>query len=157
MSPLKPLMKNFLFITMMIKERIICSRPRPTGLPSNQAGTGQPHITCPMEKYMSTHKKPMEVRSLLMRTGVSWSSRASSSAFSLSDWLKAWPLTASDLRLAPYPASVTAFIIAELSAAPSTLMELVSRLTAHSVTPGTFETAFSTLAWQAAQLMPVII
>ena len=85
MSPLKPLMKNFLFITMMIKERIICSRPRPTGLSSNQAGTGQPHITCPMEKYMSTHKKPMEVRSLLMRTGVSWSSRASSSAFSLSD------------------------------------------------------------------------
>ena len=34
-------------------------------------------------------------------------------------------------------------------------MELVKRLTEHDVTPGTFETAFSTRALQAAQLMPV--
>ena len=34
-------------------------------------------------------------------------------------------------------------------------MELVRRLTEHDVTPGTFETAFSTRALQAAQLMPV--
>ena len=36
-------------------------------------------------------------------------------------------------------------------------MELVSRLTEHSVTPGTFETAFSTRALHAAQLMPVTL
>jgi sugar (pentulose or hexulose) kinase len=34
-------------------------------------------------------------------------------------------------------------------------MEFVSRLTLTPVTPGTFDTAFSTLALQAAQLMPV--
>ena len=34
-------------------------------------------------------------------------------------------------------------------------MELVSRLTAQDVTPGTADTAFSTRAEQAAQLMPV--
>jgi hypothetical protein len=34
-------------------------------------------------------------------------------------------------------------------------MELVRRLTEHEVTPGTFKTAFSTLDWQAAQLIPV--
>ena len=36
-------------------------------------------------------------------------------------------------------------------------MELVSRLTEHSVTPGTLDTAFSTRALQAAQLMPVTL
>ena len=36
-------------------------------------------------------------------------------------------------------------------------MELVSRLTEHAVTPGTFDTAFSTRAEQAAQLMPVTL
>jgi hypothetical protein len=34
-------------------------------------------------------------------------------------------------------------------------MEFVSRLTLQEVTPGTFETAFSTRALQAAQLIPV--
>jgi len=34
---------------------------------------------------------------------------------------------------------------------------LVSRLTEQDVTPGTFDTAFSTLALQAAQLMPVTL
>ena len=43
------------------------------------------------------------------------------------------------------------------SAAPSTPMELVSRLTAQLSTPGTAETAFSTRAWQAAQLIPVTV
>ena len=36
-------------------------------------------------------------------------------------------------------------------------MEFVSRLTEHSETPGTFETAFSTRALQAAQLIPVTL
>ena len=42
-------------------------------------------------------------------------------------------------------------------AVPSTPMELVSRLTEHAVTPGTLDTAFSTRALQAAQLMPVTV
>ena len=40
---------------------------------------------------------------------------------------------------------------------PSTPIEFVSRLTAHEVTPGTAETAFSTRAEHAAQLMPVTL
>ena len=36
-------------------------------------------------------------------------------------------------------------------------MELVKRLTEQEVTPGTLETAFSTRALQAAQLMPVTL
>ena len=39
-------------------------------------------------------------------------------------------------------------------ALPSTPMEFVKRLTVQDVTPGTLETAFSTRALQAAQLMP---
>ena len=40
-------------------------------------------------------------------------------------------------------------------AVPSTLIEFVKRLTVQEVTPSTFETAFSTCALHAAQLMPV--
>ena len=40
-------------------------------------------------------------------------------------------------------------------AVPSTLMELVSRLTEQEVTPSTLDTAFSTRALHAAQLIPV--
>ena len=36
-------------------------------------------------------------------------------------------------------------------------MELVNKLTEQAVTPGTLETAFSTLALQAAQLIPVTL
>ena len=48
-------------------------------------------------------------------------------------------------------------MISPSAAVPSTPMEFVSRLTAQEVTPGTAETAFSTRAWQAAQLMPVTV
>jgi hypothetical protein len=46
-------------------------------------------------------------------------------------------------------------MIAWLLAVPSTPIELVRRLTEQDVTPGTFETAFSTRVLQAAQLIPV--
>jgi len=46
---------------------------------------------------------------------------------------------------------------ASAAAVPSTPIEFVSRLTEQAVTPGTFETAFSTLALQAAQLIPVTV
>ena len=48
-------------------------------------------------------------------------------------------------------------VLAASLAVPSTPMELVSRLTEQLVTPGTFFTAFSTRAEQAAQLMPVTL
>ena len=43
------------------------------------------------------------------------------------------------------------------AALPSTPIEFVRRLTEHDETPGTFDTAFSTRAWQAAQLIPVTV
>ena len=42
-------------------------------------------------------------------------------------------------------------------AVPSTPIEFVRRLTEQDVTPGTFDTAFSTRDEQAAQLMPVML
>ena len=48
-------------------------------------------------------------------------------------------------------------MISSSEAVPSTPMELVSRLTEQEVTPGTFETAFSTRELQAAQLIPVTV
>ena len=36
-------------------------------------------------------------------------------------------------------------------------MEFVSRLTEQLFTPGSFDTAFSTRAWQAAQLIPLTV
>ena len=48
-------------------------------------------------------------------------------------------------------------MISASAALPSTPMELVSRLTEQAVTPGRADTAFSTLAEQAAQLIPVTL
>ena len=58
---------------------------------------------------------------------------------------------------APYPAASTAAMISPDEAVPSTPMELVRRLTEQLFTPGTFDTAFSTRAEQAAQLIPVTL
>ena len=103
----------------------------------------------PMEKYISTSRKPTDHRSRRRIRGVSWSSSCCSSALG-DDW-------AAPFSDAPYPAASTAAMTAEGSAVPSTPMELVKRLTEHAVTPGTFPTAFSTRAEQAAQLMPVTL
>ena len=51
----------------------------------------------------------------------------------------------------------TAAMISSASAVPSTPMELVRRLTEQEVTPFTPDTAFSTRAAQAAQLIPVTV
>ena len=135
---------------MTMAARIICSIPIATWLFAKNAGTGQFHMVWPMEKYIRTRRNTIEERSLFLSFGVSWSSRAASSE----TWLTEDSLPFSD---APYPASCTALIMALLSAVPSTPMELVRRLTEHEVTPGTPETAFSTLAEQAAQLIPVTL
>ena len=79
---------------------------------------------------------------------------------SLADRLPALlaPLPASaPLGAAPYPAFSTACMIVSGEAVPSTASVLVKRLTLQLVTPSTLETAFSTRAWQAAQLIPVTV
>ena len=54
----------------------------------------------------------------------------------------------------PDAAATTAATTASSVAVPSTPMEFVNKLTMHSVTPSTADTAFSTRALQAAQLIP---
>ena len=43
--------------------------PMAMWLPSNKSGSGQPHIMCPMEKYISTSRKPSEAMSRRLSTG----------------------------------------------------------------------------------------
>ena len=82
-SPLKPLMKNFWLMTITMPASSSCTRPMATWLPSNQCGSGQPHIMWPMEKYISTSKKPTDAMRRRFSLGVSWSARASRSALVL--------------------------------------------------------------------------
>ena len=84
-----------------------------------------------------------------MSFGVSRSASTSASAAVL--------LCSAPFREAPYPAASTAATISCGDAVPSTLMELVSRLTEQEVTPDTLDTAFSTRVLHAAQLIPVTV
>ena len=70
-------------MTIMITVRYSCTRPIITWLPSINAGSGQFHIICPMEKYIRTSKKPTEYNKRFFKIGVSWSARASSEAAAL--------------------------------------------------------------------------
>ena len=47
---LKPLMKNFWLMTMTMPDKSSCTSPTAMWLPSNQAGSGKPHMEYPMEK-----------------------------------------------------------------------------------------------------------
>ena len=76
--PLKPLTKNFWLITITAPVSSSCSNPRATGFPWKKAGTGQPPMVWPMEKYISTARKTRELMRRFFSTGVSWSARASS-------------------------------------------------------------------------------
>ena len=79
-SPLKPLMKNFWLMTMTAAASSSCTSATATWLPSNQPGSGQPHIMCPIEKYISTARKPSDAISRRLSRGVSRSARASRAA-----------------------------------------------------------------------------
>ena len=131
-------------IWVSVSARKLCSR---------KAGSGHPAIWWPMVIYISTARKPMENSSRFLSFGVSRS--FSTSSFSVMEPGFVCPV--SPLAAAPYPASSTARITCSAGTSPSTPMELVSRLTDTEHTPGTFATAFSTRAWQAAQLMPVTV
>ena len=151
-SPRNPLMKNCRLITMRITQRIICRIPGKAGLPENAPGRGSPSICAPMERYISASKKTTETaRRFRIARNSLLSNRSSSGK------IPASPPEALPIRAAPYPAASTARMISCSPAEPSTDMEFVSRFTAHTSTPGSFDTAFSTRALQAAQDMPVIL
>ena len=75
----KPLMKNFWLITMIIPANSSWAMPIATWFPSRKAGSGQPNIICPMERYMSTIRKPRDANSRFRSLGVSLSFSASKS------------------------------------------------------------------------------
>ena len=79
-SPLNPLIKNFWLITIIIIVRSICISPIATWLPSRNDGSGQPHIICPIEIYISTIRNPTDAISLFFNTGVALSFNMSSCA-----------------------------------------------------------------------------
>ena len=132
-----------------------CTSPIATWFPSKNAGSGHPHIICPMEKYISTARKPTEVTSLFFKRGVSRSFNISSCG--IASAAPAVPAPPRFFSAAPYPAFSTARMISCGAAVPSTPMEFVRRLTEQDVTPGTSDTAFSTRALHAAQLIPVTV
>ncbi len=140
----------------MMPDRRSCISPMATWLPFINPGTGHPHICAPMEKYMRIRRKIRDQTSRFFSIGVLLSRSASSSA------AMRWVYPAADeaflfFTAAPYPAFSTACMTSPADAVPSTPIEFVRRLTEQEVTPGTLLTAFSTLAWHAAQLMPVTV
>ena len=72
-------MKNRWLMTMMMTVSSSCVSPMATWLPSKKPGSGQPHIMCPMEKYIRMSRKPSDQQSLRRSFGVSWSASASPS------------------------------------------------------------------------------
>ena len=155
--PLKPLIKNFWLTTMTAVVSRSWISPIATWLPSRNEGTGQPHIIWPIEKYISGTRKQRDAIRHRFILGVSRSFRESSAAETEDAFTCAPSCAPAPFSVAPYPASSTAAMIWAGSAVPSTPMELVSRLTEQEVTPGTLDTAFSTRALHAAQLMPVTL
>ena len=73
-----PLVKNFLFRAMTIRAISIWVRAMETGF-SRKPGTGKPAMECPMERYISSARKPRDEKSRFFSAGVSRSIRASSS------------------------------------------------------------------------------
>ena len=114
------------------------------------SGTFHPHIICPIDRYINGIKKQREAINRFFISGVSLS--FNSPLFSI---LPASCPVLLSFSAALYPAASTASITVCASTAPSTPIELVSRFTEHDVTPSIFDTAFSTRALHAAQLIPV--
>ena len=148
---MNPLIKNFLLMTRTIPDKISSMIPIPVMLCSRKAGAGQPHMDTPIEKYINMSRKIRELISLFLNTGISLFSSLSSML------LKRFPSCFFPSISAPYPASLTALMTAFSSAVPVTLIEFVRSDTLQEVTPSTEDTAFSTCAWHAAQLIPVTL
>ena len=78
MSARTPLMKKRWLTTITAAASSSCSSPTATGLPAKNAGSGQPHIVCPMDTYISASRKPSDASSRRSSAGVSRSSSARS-------------------------------------------------------------------------------
>ena len=113
---------------------------------------GKPYFVGKDVAEILGYSNPRDAINRFFSKGVSLSLKASSSADDRV-FRSVFPF----FRVASYPASRTAAIISSESAVPSTPIELVSRLTEQEVTPLTPDTAFSTRAIQAAQLIPVTV
>ena len=131
------------------------ARPIPILFPERKAGSGQPHIICPIDMYISGARNTSDdIRRVRIRTN---SSLLFKPELSCKDALSGFPAVVPVATAASYPAFSTAWIMSAGEAVPSTFIEFVSRFTWHSVTPEIPDTAFSTWALHAAQLMPVTL
>ena len=70
-SPLKPLTKNFWLTTMTMAVSSSSVSAMAMGLSARKAGSGQCHMTCPMEMYISSTRKPIDHKSRRRSKGVS--------------------------------------------------------------------------------------
>ena len=68
---LKPLIKKRWLITMMMTVKSSWASPIATGLSARKAGAGQPHIMCPMDRYISSARNTSELNRRRLRAGVS--------------------------------------------------------------------------------------
>lgn len=136
-----PLTKNARLITTTTSVSSNSTSATATGLSSKNDGSGNPHITYPIDTYISATSTTAD--EIIRARSPFVASSACSFGFA-----------ASPLTFALYPAASTAFIIASSLAVPSTCIELVSKLTEQAVTPSTLFTAFSTRALHAAQVIP---
>ena len=69
-------------MTMMMPVSSSWARPMATWLSVKKAGRGQPHIICPMDRYIRISRKPREVNKRRFSAGVSRSFSGSSCAVS---------------------------------------------------------------------------
>ena len=108
---------------------------------------------CPIEKYIRTIRKPTERPTLFLSADISLLSDLSPASDDSPPDSFFLLISLSD---APYPARSTA-IMSSAETFPSTPISPVNRLTEQESTPFTADTAFSTRAEHAAQLIPVTL
>ena len=65
--PFMPLVKNFMFATIMPAANTIWSKAFANGLYSRNGGSGKPHMGCPIERYMSAKSKIKDNDTLALR------------------------------------------------------------------------------------------
>ena len=76
-TPFTPEMKNFWLITMTMADSSSSVRAMDRGLSARNDGSGQCHMVCPMEMYMSRTRNATDDTSRRTITGVSVSAKAS--------------------------------------------------------------------------------
>ena len=150
-----PLLKNSELIPSTAAARSSWSTPAAAQFLSRKAGSGQFHIAAPMATYIRGKRKSSDSAS--RRARILYLGNAAPELLPEAPEIPpapAPPPCAEPFGLAWYPALSTAAAIASSVALPSTFIEFVTRLTEQEVTPSTFDTAFSTCATHAEQVIP---